>query len=143
MINFDFIKSIDISTYVTYLINFATMAIIIYSLYKLYNEYNEYQKFDSNNITKVGDLDIINKDYTDCELYKYYNSLSTKDKEYFEHLINYTRIKYKDEKPVFKKKFNSFKNNVIINVLITLLIKQKLNAAVDTFKHNIILTGMN
>lgn len=136
------IKSIDIPTFLNYFINFITIVIIIYSIYRLYNENKAYNEFDSNHITKPEDLEIISEKYTDCNLYKYYNSLTEIDKEYLEHLINYAQIKYKNNKPIYNKKLNSYKTNIFFNVLITLLIKQNLSSGIDTFKHNLLLTNI-
>lgn len=123
-------------------INIVVVCIILYSAYRLYKEYHSYQEFDMNNITKPDDINIINEHYSDSKLQQWYSKLSDKDKEYFEHLINYARIKYKDNKPSFQKKIKSFRSNVLINVLITLILKQKVTAAVDALKHNIILTSI-
>lgn len=135
--------SINVLNNINIIINIVVGFIIIYSLIRLYKEYYSYQEFDMNNITKPDDINIINEKYSDSKLQQWYLNLSDTDKEYFEHLINYARIKYKDNKPSFQKKIKTFRSNVFINVLITLILKQKVTAAVDTLKHNILLTSIS
>lgn len=122
------------------IINIITIIVIIYLIYSLINDYIQYKKFDKNNITKPGDIDIIGENYKNCKLYNIYNNLSNEDKEYLYHVINESRIKYKDEKPSYEKKMKSLKNNILYNMLITLLLKHKLASAFDTAKHNVLLS---
>ena len=138
----DSIKSIDFSRVLNYIVNITIVVLIIYSIYNLYNEYSYYKEFDSNNITKSDDFEIITSQYSDCLLPQFYSNLSKRDKEYFEYLINYTTVKYKEDKPSFKKKINKFKTNIIINVLITLFLTQKLSSTANTFKHSVLLTTL-
>jgi hypothetical protein len=103
------------------------------------NQYYHYKEFDQNNVTKITDFDQISKNYTDCELYNLYNNLSEKEKEFIYHIINTNRLQYKESKPKLTKNINTFKNQLFLNMFLTLLIKQKFTAAIDTFKFNTLL----
>jgi hypothetical protein len=121
------------------ILNILTVIIILYYIYILIIQYYDYKDFDKNNITKSTDLETISENYKDCELYNLYNNLSNKDKELLYHIINTKRIEYKENKPKLNKNINNFKNQLFLNMCLTLLIKQKFNSAFDTLKHNTLL----
>jgi hypothetical protein len=121
------------------ILNILTVIIILYYIYILIIQYYDYKDFDKNNITKSTDLETISENYKDCELYNLYNNLSNKDKEFLYHIINTKRIEYKENKPKLNKNINNFKNQLFLNMCLTLLIKQKFNSAFDTLKHNTLL----
>ena len=125
--------------YLNLFINICTILIIIYFLYSLIYEYLNYKDFDKDNITKTSDLDIIGEKYKNCNMYKTYNSMTKEDKEYLYHIINYSRIKYKEDKPSYQKKIKSIKGQLFGNMLITILLKNNFNAGFNTLKHNSLL----
>lgn len=125
--------------YLNLFINIFTISIIIYFLYNLIYEYINYKEFDKENITKSSDLDIIEDKYKNCNLYKTYHNMSKEDKEYLYHIINYSRIKYKEDRPSYQKKIKSMKGQLFGNMLITILLKNNLNAGFNALKHNSLL----
>lgn len=126
--------------YLNLFINIFTICIIIYFIYTLIYEYVNYKQFDEQNITKSTDLDIISKKYQNCNMYKLYNSMSEEDKEYLYHLINYSRIKYKEDKPSYQKKIKSMKGQLFGNMIISIILKNNINAGFSALKHNSLLS---
>lgn len=125
--------------YLNLFINIFTVCIIIYFIYTLIFEYDNYKQFDEINITKSSDLDMIGKKYQNCNMYKIYNNMSEEDKEYLYHIINYSRIKYKEDKPSYQKKFKSIKGQLFGNMLISIILKNNINAGLSSLKHNSLL----
>lgn len=130
-------------SYLDIFVNIITVFIIIYYIYKFIKEMQTENDFNQKNITSFSDLDDFNTMYQDTELCKQFTSLNDREKEYFYHIVNAQRIKYKNEQPKVSKQLNNIKTQLIYNVIITLLIKQKLGAAVDSMKHNTLLNFMN
>lgn len=124
-------------------INIITVFIICFFIYKYIKEMQTENDFNNNNITSYIDFEECNRKYQDTELCKYFTSLNSREKEYFYHLINAQYIKYKEEKPKASKKLNNIKTQLVYNLIITLLIKQKLGVAIDSMKHNTLLTFMS
>jgi len=130
-------------SYIDIFINIITVFIIVYYIYKFIKEMQTENDFNQNNITSYSDLDDFNTIYQDTELCKQFTSLNDREKEYFYHIVNAQRIKYKNEQPKVSKQLNNIKTQLIYNVILTLLIKQKLGAAVDSMKYNTLLNFMN
>ena len=130
-------------SYLDIFVNIITVFIIVYYIYKFIKEMQTENDFNQKNITSYSDLDDFNTMYQDTELCKQFTSLNDREKEYFYHIVNAQRIKYKNEQPKISKQLNNIKTQLIYNVIITLLIKQKLGAAVDSMKHNTLLNFMN
>lgn len=126
--------------YLNLFINIFTIGIIIYFIYTTIYEYINYKEFDKENITKSTDLDIIGEKYKNCDMYKLYNTMSEEDKEYLYHIINYSRIKYKETKPGFQKKLKSIKGSLFGNMLISIILKNNINSGFNALKHNTLLT---
>jgi hypothetical protein len=126
--------------YLNLFINIFTIGIIIYFIYTTIYEYINYKEFDKENVTKSTDLDIIGKKYKNCDMYKLYNTMSEEDKEYLYHIINYSRIKYKETKPEFQKKLKSIKGSLFGNMLISIILKNNINSGFNALKHNTLLT---
>ena len=133
----------DYAEYIDRFVNIITVCIIIYYIYHFIKEMNGDNEFNSSNVISYSDLDKFNKQYQDTELCKTFTSLTDRDKEYLYHVINANRLKYKDEKPKVSKQINSVKSQLFYNMIITLIIKQKLGAAVDSMKHNTLLNFVN
>jgi|Laugresu1bdmlbdd_1035124.scaffolds.fasta_scaffold01295_9 hypothetical protein len=129
--------------YFNTLINVMSVAILIYYIYTFFKEYKSTKEFENNNITTYSDLDTFNEQYQDTELCKFYTSLSEREKEYFYHLINANRLKYKNDKPPVTKQIKNAKNQFLNSMVVSLLVKQKLSAAFDTLKFNSLLNFMN
>jgi len=125
--------------YLNLFINIFTIGIIIYFIYTLIYEYINYKDFDKDNITKSSDLDLISEKYKNCNMYQVYNSMSEEDKEYLYHIINYSRIKYKEDRPSYQKKLKSIKGSLFGNMVISILLKNNLNAGFNSLKHNTLL----
>jgi hypothetical protein len=129
--------------YIDIFVNIITVCIIIYYIYHFIKEMQSDNEFNSSNVTSYSDLEEFNKQYQDTELCQLFTSLTDRDKEYLYHVINSYRLKYKDEKPKVSKQIKSVKSQLFYNMIITLLIKQKLGAAVDSMKHNTLLNFVN
>jgi hypothetical protein len=129
--------------YIDIFVNIVTVCIIIYYIYYFIKEMQSDNEFNSSNLTSYSDLDEFNKQYQDTELCKLFTSLTDRDKEYLYHVINANRLKYKNEKPKVTKQINSVKSQLFYNMIITLIIKQKLGAAVDSIKYNTLLNFIN
>jgi hypothetical protein len=138
---FEFLQ--DYAEYIDIFVNIITVCIIIYYIYHFIQEMRSDNEFNSSNVTTYSDLEEFNKQYQDTELCKAFTSLTDRDKEYLYHVINANRLKYKDEKPKVSKQINSVKSQLFYNMIITLIIKQKLGAAVDSMKHNTLLNFVN
>lgn len=138
---FEFLQ--DYAEYIDIFVNIITVCIIIYYIYHFIQEMRSDNEFNSSNVTTYSDLEEFNKQYQDTELCKAFTSLTDRDKEYLYHVINANRLKYKDEKPKISKQINSVKSQLFYNMIITLIIKQKLGAAVDSMKHNTLLNFVN
>lgn len=138
---FDFLS--QYANYINYFLNILTVCIIIYYLYIFIKDLKTAKEFDDNNITDITDLDAFNEQYNDTNLCKSFMNLSDREKEYFYHLINAQRIKYKNDKPPIIKKIKNVKNQLFLNMIITLLIKQKIGPAFDSLKHNTLLNFIN
>ena len=138
---FEFLQ--DHAEYIDRFVNIITVCIIIYYIYHFIKEIQTENKFNSSNITSYSDLEEFNKQYQDTEFCKTFTSLTDRDKEYLYHVINANRLKYKDEKPKVSKQINSVKSQLFYNMIITLIIKQKLGAVVDSMKHNTLLNFVN
>jgi len=134
---------INYSNYINIFLNILTVCIIIYFIYQIIIEYQQEKEFTNNNITTYSDLDIINEQYKDSQLCQLFKTLSEKDQEYLYHIMNAQRIKYKEEKPKATKKVNNIKSQLFYNMIITLLIKQKMGAVFDSLKHNTLFTFMS
>jgi len=134
---------VDYAHYLNIFLNILTVIIIMYFIYKIITEYKKEKEFNNKNITSYSDLDIINEEYKDTQLCKFFTSLSEKEQEYLYHIMNAQRIKYKEDNPKITKKFNSIKSQLIYNMIITLLIKQKLGAVLDSLKHNTLFAFFN
>ncbi len=126
--------------YLNLFINIFTIGIIIYFIYTTIYEYINYKEFDKENITKSTDLDTIGEKYKNCDMYKLYNTMSEEDKEYLYHIINHSRIKYKENKPGFQKKLKSIKGSLFGNMLISIILKNNINSGFNALKHNTLLT---
>ena len=137
---FDFLND---HSYLDIFINIITVFIIVYYIYTFIKEMETENDFNKKNITSYSDLDDFNTMYQDTELCKHFTSLNDREKEYFYHIVNAQRIKYKNEQPRVSKQLNNIKTQLVYNVIITLLIKQKLGAAIDSMKHNTLLNFMN
>ncbi len=124
------------------IINIFVIFYIIFSIYNTYVNYKLYKQFDNENITKSSDIDTIGEKYSDCKIYKIYNELSDRDKEYLFHIINTSRIKYKEEIPNYNKQVKNIKNGMITNMCATFLTKFKAAAAVDSLKYNVLLSAL-
>jgi hypothetical protein len=122
-----------------YFLNALTVFVIIYFIYQYYYEYQAEKEFNANNVTSYNDIEEFNKQYEDTKLCKMFSNLTDRDKEYLYHVINAQRVKYKSDNPKITKKINSFKSQLFYNMLITLLIKQKMGAAFDSIRHNALL----
>lgn len=131
------------SIYLNILVNILTIIVILYCIYKIITEYQNEKQFSQKNITSYSDLEQINNKYQNTKLYNIFHNLSDDDKEYLYHIINAERLKYKEKKPKITKKINLLKSQLIYNMIITLLIKQKFSAVIDSFKHNTLLTFFN
>ncbi len=125
------------------IINIFVILFLIYSFYNLYIEHKNYKQFDKDNITKSTDIDTIGEQYNDCQLYKLYNSLTDRDKEYLFHIINASRIKYKEDKPKFDKQKKTLRNQIFTNMGVSFLVKNKASAVFDTLKYNTLLTAFS
>lgn len=125
--------------YLNLFINIFTIGIIIYFIYSTIYEYINYKEFDKENITKSTDLDTISKKYKNCDMYKLYNTMSEEDKEYLYHIINYSRIKYKEKKTSYQKKIKSMKGSLFGNMLISVILKNNINSGFNALKHNTLL----
>lgn len=134
---------INYSNYINIFLNILTVCIIIYFIYQIIIEYQQEKEFTNNNITTYSDLDIINEQYKDSQLCQLFKTLSEKDQEYLYHIMNAQRIKYKEEKPKATKKVNNIKSQLFYNMIITLLIKQKMGAVFDSLKHNTLFAFMS
>jgi hypothetical protein len=122
-----------------YFLNALTVFVIIYFIYQYYYEYQAEKEFNTNNVTSYDDIEEFNKQYEDTKVCKMFSNLTDRDKEYLYHVINAQRVKYKSDNPKITKKINSFKSQLFYNMLITLLIKQKMGAAFDSIRHNALL----
>lgn len=134
---------VEYSKYLNILLNIFTVLIIIYFIYKIIIEYQKEKEFNDNNITSYSDLDLINEQYKDTKLCQFFTSLTEREQEYLYHIMNAQRIKYKENHPQIAKKMNSIKSQLFYNMIITLLIKQKLGAVVDSLKHNTLFAFMS
>lgn len=122
-----------------YFLNALTVFVIIYFIYQYYYEYQAEKEFNANNVTSYDDIEEFNKQYEDTKVCKMFSNLTDRDKEYLYHVINAQRVKYKSDNPKVTKKIKSFKSQLFYNMLITLLIKQKMGAAFDSIRHNALL----
>lgn len=128
-----------IPQYLNIFINILTVFIVIYFIYNFFTQLHLEKEFNEKNVTDLSDLDSFNEDYKDTNLCKFYTSLDDREKEYLYHVINFYRLRYKNEKPKITKQINNVKSQLFNNMLITLLIKQKFGAAFDSLKHNALL----
>lgn len=129
--------------YFNIFINIFTVVIIIYFIYNFFTQLHLEKEFNAKNITEPSDLNSFNEEYKDTNLCKWYNSLDDREKEYLYHVINSHRLKYKHEQPKITKQINNVRSQLLNNMIITLLIKQKFGPAFDSLKYNALLNFIN
>lgn len=118
------------------IINIVTFLIIIYFMYQFFTEYKREKEFQENNITSYKDMDNFINEYQDTDICKKYINLNDKEKDFLYHLTAAHHIKYKEDNPKVTKRFNSLKTQLLINMIITFLLKQKTSAVAESLKHN-------
>lgn len=129
----DFLQQTDL---LSNIINIVTVLIIVYFIYQFISEYKKEQEFQQKNVTSYKDIDDFINEYNDTNICKKYINLSDREKEFLYHLTNAQQVKYKESNPKVTKRFNSLKTQLLINMIITFLLKQKTSAVADSLKHN-------
>jgi hypothetical protein len=130
---YDFLQQ---SEFLNISINILTILILIYFIYQFIYNYHKETQFKHNNVTSYKDIDDFINEYSDTRICNNYKNLNEREKEFLYHLANAQRIKYKENNPNISKRFNGLKSQLFINMIITLLLKQKTSAVADSLKHN-------
>jgi hypothetical protein len=103
-------------------INIIITIIILSSIFILYNDY----KYECENSDKFmldySDFEKSMEKYKESDYYSIYINMSENDKKFINDYINYSRIKYKKEHPVFRNKLKKIRNQVIFATIASILL---------------------
>jgi hypothetical protein len=87
--------------------------VLLLIIIKMAQSYSQYLREDENFITNTDDFDNYAYKYKKGRLYRIYGSLCDADKLFIRDLICYTMLKYKSERPSFKKMCGSAARQIV------------------------------